>query len=234
MDHQRIDFVMKMQNRLLFFIAYAFFPAIAWRKIPMYLREIRVSSSYGENNFGDIMGGCETHVTVEGSLTPMERVVMTANGNLQRIMSAHYDAPVFVRVLKCDRMNSTTFGRHVDLVVNDRVFCTAIGTIELYSDECVQAIEEKNVGVGQLFRYLGVLPSFLLLKAGRETDGRLWREYELSCPQLRCRFVETFAPQFLEFTSSNPSSTAVERTIRMKEEAIPVLPSTTTVDTINK
>ena len=213
----------------------AAFPAIAWRKTSVYLRQMRLSSSsLGENNFGDIMGGCETHVTVEGSLTPMERVVMTANGNLQRIMSAHYDAPVFVRVLKCDRLNSTTFGRHVDLVVNDRVFCTAIGTIELYSDECVQAIEEKNIGVGQLFRYLGVLPSFQLLKAGRETDGHLWREYELSCPQLRCRFVETFAPQFLEFTSSNNPSSTVDGTIRMKETS-PVFPSsTTTVNAINR
>ena len=218
----------------VFLVSLVAFQVIAWRTTSRSFRQIRLFSTLGENNFGDIMGGCETHVTVEGALTPMERVVMTANGNLQRIMSAHYDAPVIVRVLKCDRLNSTTFGRHVDLVVNDRVFCTAIGTIELYSDECVQAIEEKNVGVGQLFRYFGVLPSFQLLKAGREIDGHLWREYELSCPQLRCRFVETFAPQFLEFTSSNNSSSSkVEGTIRMKESS-PIFPSTTTVNAINR
>jgi hypothetical protein len=44
----------------------------------------------GADNFGDIMGGCETHVMLGGSFTPMERVVLTANGNLQRIMSAYY------------------------------------------------------------------------------------------------------------------------------------------------
>jgi hypothetical protein len=32
------------------------------------------------------MGGCQTNVTVEGSFGPMERVLLTANGNLQRIM----------------------------------------------------------------------------------------------------------------------------------------------------
>jgi aminoglycoside N3'-acetyltransferase len=32
------------------------------------------------------MGGCETNVMVGGSFTAMERVVLTANGNLQRIM----------------------------------------------------------------------------------------------------------------------------------------------------
>lgn len=167
---------------------------------PRFRRSQLRGSSYGENNFGDIMGGCETHVTVEGiCLSPMERVVLTANGNLQRIMSAHYDAPVYVHVIKCDRLNATTFDRSVDLVVADRTFCTAIGTIELYSEDCTKAIEERNVGVGQLFRYLGVLPSFTLLQAGRKADGCLWRQYELSCPQLRCRFVETFAPSFLEF-----------------------------------
>ena len=38
---------------------------------------------------GDIMGGCETRVSVgeDGEmLTPLDRIVLTANGNLQRIM----------------------------------------------------------------------------------------------------------------------------------------------------
>ena len=52
--------------------------------------------------------------------------------------------------------------------------------------------------MGQLFRFLGVLPSFKLLSAGRNDDGALFREYQLSCPQISCRFVETFAPDFLD------------------------------------
>ena len=35
---------------------------------------------------GDIMGGCNTSVSIAGSYTAMERVVLSANGNLQRIM----------------------------------------------------------------------------------------------------------------------------------------------------
>ena len=80
------------------------------------------------------------------------------------------------------------------------MFCTAVGKIELFSDICKTAIEEKNVGVGQLFRFLGVLPSFKLLSSGRNPDGALWRVYDLSCPQIRCRFVETFATGFLEYS----------------------------------
>jgi hypothetical protein len=80
----------------------------------------------------------------------------------------------------------------------------------LYSDECKKAIEEKNVGVGQLFRFLGVLPTFNLLGVGRTPDGALWREYELSCPQLRCRFVETFALGFLDFPTSQEDADVLE------------------------
>lgn len=89
-----------------------------------------------------------------------------------------------------------------------QIFCTAIGSIVLYSDECKEAIEEKNVGVGQLFRFLGVLPTFNLLGVGRNPDGALWREYELSCPQLRCRFVETFALGFLDFPTDQVTANA--------------------------
>lgn len=32
------------------------------------------------------MNGCITDISVEGSFTPLERIVLTANGNLQRIL----------------------------------------------------------------------------------------------------------------------------------------------------
>lgn len=67
------------------------------------------------------------------------------------------------------------------------------------------AIAEKKVGLGQLFSFLGVLPSFNLIRAGRNDKGALWREYELSCPQLKCAFTETFAPGFLEFKGRSES-----------------------------
>jgi len=68
------------------------------------------------------------------------------------------------------------------------------------------------VGVGQLFRYFQILPAFQLLALGRqfppaslspEEGGSscycLWREYELSCPDMHCRFLEKFAEGFLDF-----------------------------------
>ena len=65
----------------------------------------------------------------------------------------------------------------------------------------VQAVESGKVGLGQLFRYLGYLPSFRLLTAEKGDDGSLRREYILAVPQLRCRFLEIFAPGFTDSNS---------------------------------
>lgn len=115
--------------------------------------------------------------------------------------SAYYNAPVSVRVLKSERRpdrgeaeySAIKYDRAVDLVVFDRVFCSVEGDIEIFDQECVAAIESRKVGVGQLFRFLGVLPAYRLLSAGRAPGGGIWRDYELSCSKFKCRFKETFS-----------------------------------------
>jgi hypothetical protein len=89
---------------------------------------------YGEDNFGDIMqGGCETNVLVSGEFSNTERIVITANGNLQRIMSAYYGCPITVKVKKSDltsRLDSVAkYDREVDLLVNGKIFCTAVSDV---------------------------------------------------------------------------------------------------------
>ena len=111
--------------------------------------------------------------------------------------------------------------------------------IEVLDDECIQAIDSKQVGVGQLFRYLRALPSFTLMHASREkrpqqqrphtdsnsindssgnsSDGGsdngsksvsyLSRHYKLECPQVKCEFVETFEPDFLDLITTNTTNT---------------------------
>jgi hypothetical protein len=86
------------------------------------------------------MGGCETKVYVGGSFTPMERIVITANGNLQRIMSAHYGAPVSVTVKKCDKIGTMLYDRQVDIMVGQKIFCEVVGSIEIYDPKCIEAI----------------------------------------------------------------------------------------------
>ncbi|KAL7546936.1 hypothetical protein ACHAWF_010255 [Thalassiosira exigua] len=47
--------------------------------------------------------GGELNARFSCDFTPMERIALTANGNLQRIFSSYYDAPVHVHVDRCVR-----------------------------------------------------------------------------------------------------------------------------------
>ncbi|CAM9384360.1 unnamed protein product [Choristocarpus tenellus] len=116
----------------------------------------------GAPHFGDIMGGVEggssrVHLS---NFDPMERVVLTANGNLQRIMSSFYDATVAVDIVKCEKIGENVYDREVTLSVSRQSFCTAKSVVVLHSSACVDAVGNGQVGIGQLFRYLDVLPSF--------------------------------------------------------------------------
>lgn len=75
------------------------------------------------------MGNFETDVQIQGEFSPFERVILTANGNLQRIMSAYYGAPVHVKINKCVRVDSQIFDREVDLHVGEYAFCRAMGKV---------------------------------------------------------------------------------------------------------
>lgn len=77
----------------------------------------------------------------------------------------------------------------------------------------MEAVKKGDVGIGQLFRSLDVLPSFELLNAGRtsglpangdgaavegnrgpmSTRGRLWRVYDLRSRHVSCRIHEEFS-----------------------------------------
>ena len=44
--------------------------------------------------------------------SPMERIALTANGNLQRIFSSYYDAPIHVHVDSCARRDKKSVNSH--------------------------------------------------------------------------------------------------------------------------
>jgi len=129
------------------------------------------------------------------NFTNMERIALTANGNLQRIFSSYYDEPVVVHVDSCTRRdnsidenrdsvmnglcdtyqltstpndnNDAIWDRVVYIQVHNQTICKATSIINVHSTSCIQLIEEGSVGLGQLFRYLNKLPIFSLLDAGR-------------------------------------------------------------------
>jgi hypothetical protein len=132
---------------------------------------------------------------------PLNRMALTANGNLQRLLSSYYDAPVAVVVDSCVRRDKeestiTIYDRVVRLQVYDRTFCTASSVITVRDKLCQELVESGQVGLGQLFRFLDVLPEFTLLDAGPSKHGGdgFWRDYLLECSELTCRIHENFVP----------------------------------------
>lgn len=151
-------------------------------------------------------GGLTTDTGSGGSLahqfnitSSMDRILVTANGNLQRIVSSWYDAPVHVVVQYCHyHPDQQYWQRSVQLQVhNNTILCTAQSNITIHNDHCQQLVQTGQVGLGQLFRHLNRLPTFTLIEAGYHQGG-LWRQYQLNCQEITCDIVEQFVPNMWE------------------------------------
>jgi hypothetical protein len=113
----------------------------------------------------------------------IERIGLTANGNLQRILCSLHDTRVAVEVVYC-RLKSAVgepsqqehqWERKVEIRLKNRLLVTAESDITVRDEDCKQQVMSKRIGLGQLFRYLDRLPDFTLLGAGRSDHGGMWR-----------------------------------------------------------
>ncbi|KAI8611003.1 hypothetical protein BC830DRAFT_1069248 [Chytriomyces sp. MP71] len=160
----------------------------------------------------------ETSIKLPDGFSPLERILLTANGNVQRILSAFYNNPVRVKIINNDRKPVSPpvphgtdspilaeFDREVQLVCGDSILCTATSTITLGNAEYVKLVVEDGIGIGQLFRHLSILPDFELINVGRD-EGVFWRVYSLSNGHnVRCVLKEVF-PIDVFTTAINTSS----------------------------
>ena len=162
-----------------------------------------------ESSLGDLTGGLETTTQYLPEFSPMERIVLTANGNLQRLISSYYNSPVIVECIESKEVGDGVFHRVVYLSVllngpqQPTRFCRATSTIIVRSDSIKRAISSGVVGVGQLFTRYRILPEFRLLDAGRDdSEGGFYRLYELRSnrPEIKCIIKEVFAPEMFAFT----------------------------------
>lgn len=58
----------------------------------------------------------------QDEFTPIERIILTANGNLQRILSAFFNAAVTVKIIYNNVITANEFDRKVHLQVKNQVF----------------------------------------------------------------------------------------------------------------
>ena len=129
-------------------------------------------------SLGDIMPNISTPSASEvvmTDFTPLQRVLLTANGNLQRLVSSYHNAPVSVSILKNERVADGRFSREVSISVFGVVFATARSTISVDCADYITAIVEKGLGIGQLFRHL------------KQCNHAKWQEYSLASSHSKLR-----------------------------------------------
>ncbi|CAG8792853.1 16310_t:CDS:2 [Dentiscutata erythropus] len=97
----------------------------------------------------------------------MERICLTANGNLQRVLSSWFNKPIKVQIIKNDnipicheKFTANTnpiiqrFDREVNLLCEGKVVCNAISEVLIYDNIIVNLIKNEGIGIGQLFSYI--------------------------------------------------------------------------------
>ncbi|KAJ1999155.1 hypothetical protein GGI04_000396 [Coemansia thaxteri] len=161
------------------------------------------SGSHEPNHFGDVMSQRETSCMLPGVFRdPVQRIMLMANGNLQRVLSAYYNLPVSIDVVRNEprepwRLKNRTlpiaYSRDINLVCNGAVVCSAQSSVELLTPKAADLVIAQGVGIGQLFRYMNVLPTFSLLEAAvSEDDAAFSRLYELRSEDVVCTISESF------------------------------------------
>lgn len=95
------------------------------------------------------MSDKETSVFGLEEFSPVERIVLTANGNLQRILSAYFGAPITVKINECHRLNTgeeipriedgkspAIYRREVELLLHGKVsFICNYYKVEIYHNK---------------------------------------------------------------------------------------------------
>ena len=167
----------------------------------------------GAEHLGDVGGA---HLDTDLSFfaksriafSPAQRVALTANGNLQRVLSAYHNERVTIRVLSHERESLGLWRRRVVLELADRPACVARSSVVARTRTAIEEAS-KGGGLGQLFSELGGKQEFSLLEVAR-AEATFSRVYVLSNAHLVCHIEEVmplnlFEDAFLEGPAWDPT-----------------------------
>ncbi|KAJ1962701.1 hypothetical protein IWQ62_003446 [Dispira parvispora] len=160
-------------------------------------------------NVGDGMAKAGSHCVLpqDNFTTPLQRVLLWANGNLQRILSAFHNTPVSIKVLHHKAVDpdvglvldchvpspqALLYDRKIHLVGNERLLCVANSKIVVWNETFKNLLVNEGVGIGQIFHYCKIVPDFRLLRVGEEANGSFWRLYSLSTDGIYFEIHEWF------------------------------------------
>ncbi|KLO17928.1 hypothetical protein SCHPADRAFT_993925 [Schizopora paradoxa] len=187
------------------------------------------------------------------NITPLERIILAASGDLQRMLSAFFAHPimidlVFSQTSPSGRPSETASPsepivqrRQVHLLCQGRTVCVATSSVTITSPECAHLFLDEKYAIGQLFRAVGKVPKFSLLKVGHgpaeetqrqkcereDEDGptTLWRRYTLEVEGFGCDIVEVFPDREMfvqseEWLDRQPLQTACQRALQAAQNLL--------------
>ncbi|KAI9486822.1 MAG: hypothetical protein EXX96DRAFT_535036 [Benjaminiella poitrasii] len=142
--------------------------------------------------------------------SPLERMLLQATGNLQRILSAYYNVPSRVKIIKNTvvpddtKPSQTTkqFERKIVMYFGDTLAYEADSVLMVKDSNILELIEKHKYGLGQIFGHTHKSPDFVLHAVGRRGNApgaSFWRDYSLTIPNvLDCFIRETFVEGLFE------------------------------------
>ena len=125
----------------------------------------------------------------------MHRIALTTSGNLQRTVSAFYNADVLVEILRNEvpqqsdegELNDTQeYVRNVTLKLlkadGEHVpFGIALSKVSISNDDYKRFFREKDPGLGQFFQHFHLYPSFKLLEYGYGYPSKYISDSQINC-----------------------------------------------------
>ncbi|KAI0290423.1 hypothetical protein B0F90DRAFT_1825103 [Multifurca ochricompacta] len=138
-------------------------------------------------------------------LTGLERIMLSAQGDLQRLLSAFFARTINIKPIYAHTSPRTqpaspedpiTQRREVHLLCDGKTVCVATSFVTITSPLCERLFLDEKFAVGQTFRKMQTPPQFALLdcgiKMGENEKRTLWRRYTLSTEGFECDITEVF------------------------------------------
>ncbi|KAI0048734.1 hypothetical protein FA95DRAFT_1005763 [Auriscalpium vulgare] len=137
-------------------------------------------------------------------VTGIERIMLSAQGDLQRLLSSFFARPIDInriyahtspRTHPASEERPLTQRREVHLLCARKTACVATSTVTITAPQCERLFLDEKFAIGQMFRKLQRTPEFALLDCGAGVENgkrTLWRRYVLATEGFECDITEVF------------------------------------------
>ncbi|KAI9308700.1 hypothetical protein BJ944DRAFT_259794 [Cunninghamella echinulata] len=165
--------------------------------------------------FTEELSSKNVFVRLPESFSPVERMILQASGNLQRLISAYYNVPSHVDIIynnvistksshSSSQSHHTQYDRKIKMYFADKMVYEADSILHVKDQNVLDLIEKHKYGLGQIFGHTKRSPDFMLLVVGRhgtKPGASFWRDYSLRIPDvLDCFIRETFVEGLFDTT----------------------------------